>query len=39
MNKANIGIETPSAQIAIRGTDFTTTIDELGRVTNGSSTR
>ena len=31
MNKANISIETPSAQIAIRGTDFTTTIDELGR--------
>ncbi len=31
MNKANITIETPTAQIGIRGTDFTTTIDELGR--------
>ena len=31
MNKANIRIETPTAQIGIRGTDFTTTIDELGR--------
>ena len=31
MNKANISIETPTAQIAISGTDFTTTIDELGR--------
>ena len=30
-DEANISIETPSAQIAIRGTDFTTTIDELGR--------
>ena len=31
MNKANINIQTPTAQIGIRGTDFTTTIDELGR--------
>jgi len=31
MNKANIRIETPTATIGIRGTDFTTTIDELGR--------
>ena len=31
MNKANINISTPTAQIGIRGTDFTTTIDELGR--------
>ena len=31
MNKANIDIQTPTASIGIRGTDFTTTIDELGR--------
>lgn len=31
MNKANINITTPTAVIGIRGTDFTTTIDELGR--------
>jgi len=31
MNKENISIRTPSATIAIRGTDFTTTVDELGR--------
>ena len=31
MNKANINITTPTAQIGIRGTDFTSTIDELGR--------
>ncbi len=31
INKANIDITTPTAQIAINGTDFTTTIDELGR--------
>lgn len=31
INKANIAITTPTAQIAINGTDFTTTIDELGR--------
>ena len=31
INKENISIRTPSATIAIRGTDFTTTVDELGR--------
>ena len=31
MNKANINITTPTAQIGIRGTDFTSTVDELGR--------
>jgi len=31
INKANIRIETPTASIGIRGTDFTTTVDELGR--------
>lgn len=31
IKKANIDISTPTAQIAINGTDFTTTIDELGR--------
>lgn len=31
VNKANIDIQTPTASIGIRGTDFTTTIDELGR--------
>lgn len=31
MNKANIAISTPTANIAINGTDFTTTVDELGR--------
>lgn len=31
VNKSNIDISTPSATIAVRGTDFTTTIDELGR--------
>ncbi|HAW04777.1 MAG TPA: hypothetical protein DCW83_08815 [Saprospirales bacterium] len=31
INKANIRIETPTATIGIRGTDFTTTVDELGR--------
>ena len=29
--KENIQIETPTATIGIRGTDFTTTVDELGR--------
>ena len=29
--KQNIDLSTPTAQIAVRGTDFTTTIDELGR--------
>lgn len=31
VNKSNINIQTPTATIGIRGTDFTTTIDELGR--------
>ena len=31
INKENIFIETPSATVGIRGTDFTITIDELGR--------
>ncbi len=31
VNKSNINIQTPTASIAVRGTDFTTTIDELGR--------
>jgi hypothetical protein len=31
IDKENIKITTPSATIAIRGTDFTTTVDELGR--------
>tara|TARA_B100001123_G_C15243185_1_gene999861 strand:+ start:341 stop:1459 length:1119 start_codon:yes stop_codon:yes gene_type:complete len=31
INKANIRIQTPTATIGIRGTDFTTTVDELGR--------
>ena len=31
IDKRNISIRTPSAKIAIRGTDFTTTVDELGR--------
>lgn len=31
INKANIQVSTPTAQISIKGTDFTTTIDELGR--------
>ena len=31
MNKANIAISTPTANIAINGTDFTSTVDELGR--------
>lgn len=31
IDKQNIRITTPSATIAIRGTDFTTTVDELGR--------
>jgi len=30
-NKSNILIKTPTADIAIRGTDFTCTVDELGR--------
>ena len=31
INKDNIKIETPTSQISIRGTDFTVTVDELGR--------
>ena len=31
VNQNNIDIQTPTASIAVRGTDFTTTIDELGR--------
>jgi hypothetical protein len=31
IDKRNISISTPSAQIAIRGTFFSTTVDELGR--------
>lgn len=31
VNKNNIDLQTPTAQIAVRGTDFTTTVDELGR--------
>jgi len=31
INQANVDIQTPTAQIGIRGTDFTTTVDELGR--------
>jgi len=31
VDKQNIDISTPTATIAVRGTDFTTTVDELGR--------
>ena len=31
IDKKNIKIRTPSATVAVRGTDFTTTVDELGR--------
>ena len=31
INKENITINTPTATIGIRGTEFTTTVDELGR--------
>ena len=31
INKNNIKLSTPTADISIRGTDFTTTVDELGR--------
>tara|TARA_R100000655_G_scaffold77938_1_gene117319 strand:- start:38756 stop:39838 length:1083 start_codon:yes stop_codon:yes gene_type:complete len=31
IDKENISIKTPSADISIRGTSFTTTVDELGR--------
>ena len=31
IKKANVNVSTPTAQITIKGTDFTTTVDELGR--------
>jgi hypothetical protein len=31
IDKQNITLKTPTANIAIRGTDFTATVDELGR--------
>jgi len=31
IDKQNISLKTPTANIAIRGTDFTVTVDELGR--------
>lgn len=31
INKSNINLSTPTAEIAILGTDFTTTIDEIGQ--------
>jgi len=31
MNKSNVNLRTPSATIAVRGTDFTSTVDEFGR--------
>ena len=31
IKKKNVKVSTPTAQISIKGTDFTTTIDELGR--------
>lgn len=31
INQENISINTPTAQISVRGTDFTVTVDELGR--------
>ena len=31
IKKSNINISTPTAQITVRGTDFTTSIDEIGR--------
>jgi hypothetical protein len=31
INKENIRIKTPTSVISIRGTDFTTTVDEIGR--------
>ena len=31
INRENISIRTPTATIAIRGTDFTTTVDDIGR--------
>ena len=32
-NPQNVGIETPTATIAVRGTDFSMTVDEIGRST------
>ncbi len=31
INQENVSIKTPTAQISVRGTDFTVTVDELGR--------
>lgn len=31
MNKGNINLRTPTATIAVRGTDFATTVDEFGK--------
>ena len=31
IDKNNIDLKTPTANIAIRGTDFTVTVDEIGR--------
>ena len=31
IDKKNVSIRTPTSQIAVRGTDFTVTVDELGR--------
>ena len=31
INKGNINLRTPTATIAVRGTDFSTTVDELGK--------
>ena len=31
LNKSNISLKTPTADIAVRGTDFTCTVDETGR--------
>ena len=31
INKANIALNTPSATVAVRGTDFSTTVDDFGR--------
>ena len=31
INKANINLKTPTATIAVRGTDFTTTVDDFGK--------
>ena len=31
INQENVSIKTPTAQISVRGTDFTVTVDEMGR--------